>query len=142
MHSNLTCFALAAGVLLACSFAASAAEVQGKALYKGQPLPSGTIAFHPAKGKAIKVEIQPDGTYSAKKVPVGQVKVTIDTEPAKPRVKDKAPAKDKDKAAPKDKPEKAPKYVPIPKKYATPETTPLRFEVKAGKQTADFELTD
>jgi hypothetical protein len=105
--------------------------------FAGKPLPGGTVAFHPEKGKAVVATLQPDGTYEAKDVPVGKCRVTIETESAKPQAKDKAPSKDKD--SPKGD---APKYVPIPPAYGRVQTTPLVVEVIQGKQNHDLNLSN
>jgi hypothetical protein len=136
MRLILSRFALAVAlVLLLClpvlaDKPAAPVVVEGKVTYKGKPLPAGTIAFHPAKGKPVKAVIKEDGSYTAKDVPVGQVRVTIETESVKKAAKKK------------DKVEKAPKYVAIPLKYGDPKTTPLVVEVKAGRQIADIQLND
>ncbi len=110
-------------------------SIAGKVTFNGKPLPGGTVGFHPEKGKAIVAALQPDGTYAVKELPVGKYRVTIETESAKPRVKDEAPPKEKE--APKGG---APKYVPIPPVYGRAQTTPLVVEVVEGKQNHDFSL--
>jgi hypothetical protein len=52
--------------------------VEGKVTFKGKPLDKGKIAFHPEKGKPVTAEIQKDGTYSAKNVPVGEMRITVE----------------------------------------------------------------
>ena len=100
--------------------------ITGKVTYKGAPLPGGTVKFYPErKGKPVTGIIQADGTFTAKGVPLGRTMVVVETESVKPRP-GKAP--------------KGPKYVRIPARYASPKTTPLVAEVKAGKQTFDLNL--
>jgi len=53
------------------------ATVTGKISYNGKPLKSGKVTFHPAAGKAIVAKLNADGTYEAKNVPVGELKVTV-----------------------------------------------------------------
>jgi hypothetical protein len=107
------------------------ASVQGKVLFKGLPLPGGTITFHPDKGGAVIAPLHVDGTYTFKELPAGKYKVTIETETAKPDAKDAKDAK-KDGA----------KYVPIPRQYADPKRTPLVVEVTKGVLNYDIQLTD
>jgi hypothetical protein len=118
------------------------ASVSGKVLYKGVPLPGGTVTFHPTKGKAVTGVIQSDGTYEALGVPVGEARLTVETASVKA-----GPAKEpKLKTAPKDKglPAKgggaAPRYVPIPQLYADVKTSALTVEVKPGKNNVDINL--
>jgi hypothetical protein len=111
---------------------AKTGTVAGKIMFSGKPLPGGTITFHPAKGKPIKVKIKADGSYEAKKVPVGKMRVTVETESLRLAGGKKPPAP----------PAPAPggKYIPIPQKYASPKTSGLTLEVKEGKQTHNIEL--
>jgi hypothetical protein len=97
---------------------AEKASVLGKVLYKGMPLPAGTISFHKAKD-VYAGKINADGTY-ALDVPPGSYLVAIETASAK-------------KGAPE-------KYVAIPQAYADPMRSPFMVEVKAGKNTFDIEL--
>jgi hypothetical protein len=106
-------------------------SVQGKVSYKGVPLPGGTVTFHPPKGKAISGWLDKEGSYSVKGVPAGPVKVTIETKSLK-KLKGGVP---KGKAPPP-----GTKYVPIPEKYASPETSGLILQVMEGKHTFDIEL--
>jgi len=112
--------------------------VSGKVTFKDQPLPGGTVAFHPEKGKAVIAALVADGSYSAK-VPAGEYRVTIETESLKD--KGKEPAKGEEKPKGGDKKE-APKYVKIPEKYGDPTKTPLRVTVTEGEQTVDLKLSD
>jgi truncated hemoglobin YjbI len=99
--------------------------VSGKVTYKGQPVPGGTITFHPKEGKAVSAQLQEDGTYSADKVPAGDCTVTVETESVRPTDKPKAGA---------------PKYVPIPAKYAGTKTSGLTYNVQKGTQALDISL--
>jgi hypothetical protein len=116
-------------------------SVTGKVTYKGQPLPGGTVVFHPAKGKPAAGTIQADGTYAIQGVPPGLVVVTIETESVKagpdkgPKLK--PPAKDKE---PTPGGGKAARYVAIPRLYGDVKTSPLRLTVQAGKQVFDIVL--
>jgi hypothetical protein len=54
------------------------ATVFGKVIFQGQPLTGGKIEFHYSdKGKPITADLQKDGTYAAKKVPLGELKVVF-----------------------------------------------------------------
>jgi hypothetical protein len=111
--------------------------ISGKVFFRGRPLPGGTISFAPAKGKAVVVSLRGDGTYAAARLPVGELRVAIETESVAP----KPPrAKDAKTTPPPPPPPGGPRYVPIPRKYGDLNTSGLTLEVKAGEQIADFQL--
>ncbi len=113
-------------------------QVDGTVTFNGNPLSGGTLAYHPANGKAVMVVLRPDGNYAIAKLPAGQYRVTVETESLKPHDKDKGKAKGD--AAPKADAEADARYVPIPQLFADAKTTPLSVAVVAGKQTFDFNL--
>jgi len=100
------------------------ATVQGKVSFKGQPLAGGEITFHPKQGKAVKVAIADDGTYSVKDLPVGATVITVESF--------RELRKDKEKR----------KFNVLPAKYADPKKSGLTYVVKAGKQEYDVDLRD
>src|SRR5437016_6308627 len=75
--------------LLTLGLAARAAEnpkvgqIEGTVRFQGKPLPGGTVSFHPDKGKPFVAQLQDDGSYTLKNVPVGAMRVTIETESLK-----------------------------------------------------------
>jgi hypothetical protein len=88
------------------------ASISGKVTFNGKPLTEGTITFTPVKkGKAVAAKINADGTYAAATIPPGEYQVTVTL--TKP---------------------------PVPAKYGKAETTPLKYTVAKGKNTADFDL--
>jgi hypothetical protein len=118
--------------------------VKGKITYKGVPLTGGTVSFYAADASIYTTLIAADGSYSLKDVPVGEMRVAVETESlnkAKPKVlpKEKAPA---DPSKPDDKPATVIAYVKIPKKYSDPKTSGLTCKIKKGNQTFDIALED
>lgn len=113
--------------------------ITGRVTFRGKPLPGGTVAFHPVRGKPIVGKLKPDGSYAVKGVPVGRVRVTVETESVRPRprVPSSIPPGSAD---PPPKRDDASKYVRIPEKYAKPETSALTYVVQAGSQTLDLTL--
>lgn len=146
--------AIASALLLAASFVpcltagdkkppAPAGTIEGKITIDGKPLPGGTVGFHPAKGKSIVGPVKLDGSYLIKAIAPGMYRVTITLEATKPAAKGTAPAKDSNvpKGAPKGEPAKdGARYVPIPRAYGDPKTTPLSVQVQADKQVFDLQL--
>jgi len=82
---------LATGLLLAglagCSGGGESAGGPGGGSIDGTPLTFGTGAFVGEDGRADSAMIQPDGTYTAKKVPLGEVVITVVTYPLPPQVR-------------------------------------------------------
>lgn len=110
------------------------ADVSGTVKFDGHLVDDGAIAFYPADGKgsseggAIK-----NGQYSAK-VPVGNMKVTVNW-PKGTGIKKKLYQDD-----PKS-PEWETKAESLPEKYSDANKTELTFEVKSGTNRKDWELT-
>jgi hypothetical protein len=52
------------------------ATIEGKLNLNGKPVAKGKVSFHPPKGKPIEATIK-DGAYSADKVPVGEMIITV-----------------------------------------------------------------
>jgi hypothetical protein len=88
------------------------ATIEGKVTYKGLPLPDGKISFHGADGQFVGARIK-DAQFRVDRVPVGPVTVVIES-----------------------------KKVKIPAKFTSEETSGLTVEVKKGKATVDFDLSD
>jgi hypothetical protein len=57
-------------------------DIEGKIVVEGAPLTKGKVSFHLKKGKPITVEIGKEGDYSVKNVPVGEVRITIESKAA------------------------------------------------------------
>ncbi len=152
--------ALAVGLVLAVAIGAagcgrSVGTVTGKVTYKGQPLKGGVVSFTPADGKGppVPATIAEDGSYTAEKVPTGEMHVTVDNSNLKPPpdvLKGGGPPKYQPPPEapagvdykPPDVSGNAARYTPIPEKYASPDETPLKVTVKTGTQTFPIDLAD
>ena len=153
-------------LLLGTAGCASKGNISGKVLYRGKPLPGGTVTFLPAGGKgAFNSLIQEDGSYNLTQVPPGEVTIIVETEsknpnpPINPRLGAKEAQNVKkmreQRQAEKTKffewrtrsqarsqprlPSKE-QYVPIPASYKDPEKSGLTYTVTGGTQTHDIEL--
>jgi len=126
--------------------------VSGKVTYKNAPLPSGTITFIGGKGdKPQWSAIAADGSYQVNNVPVGTVKVTVETTPPTnlpgvgggavkpPTVPGVPPPPDSSSLGGGDAAKQG-AYVPIPTKYKEAEQSGLSMEVKSGKQEKNWDL--
>jgi hypothetical protein len=120
-------------------------KVAGKVTLDGKAVTGGTITLYQNNGKRVLIPIGPEGDFISPNVPVGEVRVSIETESAK------MPAEAPDEIAmPKNiDPEmakfmeqfKKPAYVAIPKRYNDPGTSGLTITITQGKQARDFDLT-
>ena len=113
-------------------------DVTGTVKHKGNPVANGSIVFQPPSGAPIVGNIKADGTYTLKGV-IGPNDVMINNprpEPPKAKAGDDF-AKNKAAMAEYEKAINEAKIVPD--KYTSPKSG-LKFEVKAGKNTANFDL--
>jgi hypothetical protein len=86
------------------------ASVGGKVIYNGKALDDAVITFHLKDDQFVGAKIK-GGRFRVDRVPVGAVKVTIDS-----------------------------KKVALPAKFADPETSGLRIKIKKGKNPVNFML--
>jgi hypothetical protein len=144
----------------------SYATVTGTVTYKGQPIPSGYIVFHPESGARLANAPIIDGVYNAEKVATGPAKVTITSlymeggtstmakrmggEGAPPEMISKMGMPPSDVPIPPEARERmakgaasfaqTKKGLKIPDRYGDPELSGLTYAVEAGQQTKDFKL--
>lgn len=114
------------------------AVVRGSVTIDREQITFGTVSFVGADGRVDQAMIQPDGTYTMKKAPVGDVVITVQTYPLPPQVE--AP----DAKGKGGKPSAAmggARFVPIPPRYGDSKQSPLKYTVQSGDQTHDLTLT-
>jgi hypothetical protein len=133
---------------LAAGCGSSKGTVTGKVTYNGNPVPGGQVFFVLPDTPPVFAKIGPDGSYTAKDVPVGEATVCVETDSVKsagggaatPQYK---PPKDADPNVYDPSIQSAPvggKYVAIPSEYGDPATSTLRYTVKDGDQTHNIDL--
>jgi hypothetical protein len=109
--------------------------VTGTVNYQGKPLSSGLVVFVDKEGFVSQpAGIEADGTYAATGVPVGQVKVCVETLPLSGGDGSRPPIVKNGKELP------PARYTPIPAKYKDAKQTDLTTEVKSGPNVYDIEL--
>lgn len=146
---RITAVMAACGALTACAGCGdpTKASASGKVTYKGQALTGGQLNLTPSAGGApVPIFIKADGTFLGTDVPVGQYQVSVDTSGAAGPTSYStggvtAPAG----AAKANQPQPTgpgTKQVDIPAKYKDPKSSGLSWEIKAGKNDKNFELTD
>jgi hypothetical protein len=133
--------------------------VKGQVKFQDKPLPGGTIMFAPTdpKHNSVSAEIDENGNYELKDVPVGEYRVSVDnrslqppppvgppTELAKTELAKKfgkiAPTPKKEQPAEAGDKKSPGRYRDIPEKYYRTDTSKLTYTVTSGTQTKDFEL--
>ena len=107
--------------------------VSGDVTIDGKPANAGSVVFS-VKGQNISGQIQADGTYKAVGVPVGDAQVYVTSPPNLPS---RPPPGGGD--MPGGQPSVG-KPVPIPPKYAKPDSSGLTTTVKAGSNKYKVEL--
>lgn len=114
-------------------------EVSGVVKFKGEPLPSGRVTFHPEDkaGAPASGLIKEDGSYTISKCPVGPVAITVETfrrggEAQVPKGLGIQPPSGAEGGGGK--------YVAIPPKYSSPELSGLTYTVTKGKQEHPINL--
>jgi len=125
----------------------STGKVSGKVSYKGAILKGGTVSFFAADKRNATTTIKEDGTYTVENVPVGPVKITVDTDALKPKAGVGGPSYKPPPGmtppggyAPPDPAEMAKRYVQIPPQYADQDKTTLTYTVKSGSQEHEIKL--
>lgn len=107
--------------------------VSGTVTLDGNPVPRGTVAYHPANGgPAAYALIEDDGTYTVRTgrengLPSGQYQVTVISNEPSVETKDGRPP--------------SPGKPITPAWYKTKETSGLSFNVESGSNTLDLPLT-
>jgi hypothetical protein len=118
-------------------------DVSGQVSYKGKALEYGSVTISCADGSMSGGEINPDGTYLVKGVPIGKGRVAVTAiDPKKIEANRQAVKEMKDSQKPNPgRPNFDPKtYDSIPTKYGDPTTSGLELDVKTGKNEFNIPL--
>jgi hypothetical protein len=119
--------------------------VSGKVTYQDGPVKGGNVILASPKGKSVMAPINEDGTYTAKDVPVGDVKIAVQTKALGIRAamakNSKIPANSPMLASGMPPDEAARRFVAIPDQYEDSESSGLTFVVQKGPQEHNIPLT-
>jgi len=122
------------------------ADVKGHVTFKGQPLTSGAIQIQSAKGAVFSGEIQSDGTFVVRGVPVGPAKVAIAaTDPSAGEWNKQLAMKmreGKSGAKPSAQTEQPKQTLTTPAKYANFDQSGFAIEVVGPITERDFDLSE
>ena len=117
------------------------ASVSGKVTYKNRPVVTGTVIVAGSDGVQVAGVISPDGTYAVEGVKAGAVRIGVfSPNPSASRnggrggaVTSRLNRGTEQKADPRD-------WVPLPPRYAEPDTSGLTTTLRSGSQTHDIDL--
>ena len=126
----MTCVALTAG----CGPATTTAA--GKVTFQGKPVVWGSVTLVAADGTVHQAGIEPDGTFTVPKFPVGSAKVGVESSPP-PVAGVRGGADARGSAPPPPPPPGA--WFALPAGLADPAKSGVTIEVRKG-QPADIEL--
>jgi len=111
------------------------ATVSGKVTVDGKPVTVGTVLFVGPNNQIATGTLNAEGRYVASRVPMGTVKVAVQTlqpnqvKAAANRPKDAPPL-----------PNRLTNLIPVPQKYTDPETSGLTCDVKEKQQEYNIDL--
>ena len=119
------------------------ATLEGAITLNGKPIPLALIIVRSANATSDFV-VREEGKYKVPSVPLGLVKIGVDTEAMRGEVISRSMANAYKGPDGKIKEEQAKKlkFIPVPIKYADPDTSGLEFEIKKGSNTFDIILTN
>ena len=113
------------------------ATLEGSITYGGQPVPLAAVIILPASGGSGTTGFADDeGRFKVINVPIGDVKIGIDSEAAKGPMMGRAMG-GTDPKAKGGKRAVVPKLIDVPKPYRNPETSGFQTTIKKGSNTFD-----
>jgi hypothetical protein len=129
------CTCLAVLVLAAAGCGPSQATISGKVTRHGKPVTAGTVLFVDAKNHIATGKLDEEGHYVVPRIPMGSFKVTVQT--LRPEQLQAMAEQSKDAAR---LPRRLKNLVPVPEKYADPETSGLTCQVNQPQQEHNIDL--
>lgn len=122
--------------------------VTGKITYNNAPVKGGHLTFLHQEGKrSVSVQIAEDGTYTIDRIPVGEVKIVVETESLNPmnaprRMVNAPPAGQvSPHSGPATSVDTSNRYTQIPERFQKAETTDLTYKVVPGPQEYHINLS-
>jgi hypothetical protein len=112
-------------------------SLEGTVTYGGQKVPLALVIVVQEKGGSAQAFADDEGNYKVDNVPVGKVKIAVNTDATKGELMKRQfagsdpNAKGGKRAAP-------PKILEVPKKYHTPDVSPLTTDTQKGANKYDI----
>lgn len=133
----MRCFRLL-GLALVCTAAfgcgarsAPRRDLAGKISIDGKPLNQGALILTDEQGERVYADIQSDGSFVLPQVSSGQFRAAVSV----PKFEARSGGKDVDPAR-----GARPAPVPVPQKYASDDTSGLRFDIDEQTESLTIEL--
>lgn len=122
-------------------------RLTGRVMYRGAPLPGGSIRLHFDGGRELLGIIQQNGQYQIVNPPAGTAAVSVETESVKAALAlNPLPNMPPDPSMKLPMPSQMPgglgDYIEIPSRYNSPQTSGLAINVTGKDQKKDIQLTD
>jgi predicted small secreted protein len=118
----------------------SGATLEGSVLFNGQPLEFAMVLVQGPNSSATGY-IGDDGRYKIENVPLGPVKIGVNTSAARGQFQSKIMSRNAEAADPgKSKRPAQPKFVDVPANFFDPETSGLTKTIEKGANTYDIKL--
>jgi hypothetical protein len=144
---RLICFGLSVGsltLMAGCgksSHSVEHAEVTGKVLFNGKPLPGGKVTFVAVQGGfAASGNIDENGAYQIS-APIGEVEIGVDNQMLRPRGGPRQIPHPQQPGSGEQGPPLKGRWMDIPAVYSDPHTSGLKYTVQSGAQTHPIELS-
>jgi hypothetical protein len=116
------------------------ASLEGKITYGGEPVPLAAVIIVPvSRGEGTTGFADDDGHFKVANVPTGEVKIAVDSGPARGQMMGRAMA-GTDPNAKGGKKAVPPKIVDVPKKYQNPDTSGFTTTIQKGQNTFNIEI--
>jgi len=114
------------------------ASLEGNITYGGEPVPlAAVIITPPVRGDGASGFADDQGHYKVTNVPVGEVKIAVNSDAAKGQMRGRAMA-GTDPNAKGGKRALPPKIIDVPKKYQDPQTSGITTTINKGTNTFDI----
>jgi len=109
------------------------ATLEGTVSYGKEKVPVALVIAQGQKGSAT-ADVGEDGRYKLENVPLGEVKIAVNTQAGKGKLMSKVMAQSRGQA------KSLPKVLDVPPKYFDPETSGLKTTIKKGPNTYDVAI--
>jgi len=115
------------------------ATLEGSVTYDGKPVPMALIVVRSETATADAKIVEP-GKYKVPSAPVGKVKIGVDTDAMRGELMSRSMAQAYKGPGGQSSAEAGKKlsFIPVPNKFADPDTSGITFEIKKGVNTFDI----